>query len=306
MQATIYFELSSAGQRDALRRGLPAAERQTVISEIEERDLALAEIREDGTVHIDTDRQFPYQAFAFDTYPEPRSILDAMHERLAKQQAEDDEAVAQAIREYDAEVAKAQADLQYIPTTSRPVLKDTLKPRVASHPIWELYYERNEQAKARREAQRLAEQRAQQEKAAAKEAAKQAAIAAWVAEHGTPSQKARLADGMLCRDEIVSAIAKYVLDPIGPPEEKPVICDDNGHKYGREETTCLGEAEYSAWQALKARLPEGSTWSFERVTPCTREDDYGDDGDGLGAPYATATVTVPYGPFRFTRTIVLR
>src|SRR5579884_875888 len=227
MQATIYFELSSAGQRDALRRGLPAAERQTVISEIEERDLALAEIREDGTVHIDTDRQFPYQAFAFDTYPEPRSILDAMHERLAKQQAEDDEAVAQAIREYDAEVAKAQADLQYIPTTSRPVLKDTLKPRVASHPIWELYYERNEQAKARREAQRLAEQRAQQEKAAAKEAAKQAAIAA------------RLADGMLCRDEIVSAIAKYVLDPSGPPEEKPVICDDNGHKYGREETTCL-------------------------------------------------------------------
>jgi len=299
MQATVYFRLSHAGQRDALLRGLPAAERQTVISEIEERDLALAEIREDGTVHIDTDRQFPYQAFTFDTYPEPRSILDAMHARLAAQRAADDEAVAQALREYDAEVAKAQADPQYIPTTSRPVLKDGLKPRVASHPIWAIYCERSEQANAREEARREA-------KAAAKEAAKQAVIAEWVAQHGTPSQKARLADGMLCRDEIVSVIAAWVLDPIGPPEGEVAICDDNGHKCGREETTCLSEQAYSAWQTIKARLPEGSKWSFERVVPCARdEDSYDNDSASLGEPYAAVKIKVPYGPFRFVRTIAL-
>jgi hypothetical protein len=305
MQATVYFRLSSAGQRDALLRGLPAAAEQSLIAEIEERDLAIADIRSDGTVHIDTRGQFPYQRFAFDTYPEPRNILDAIHARLEEQRAEDEEAVAQAIREYDAEVAKAQADPQYIPTTSRAFLKEALIPRVESHPIWSIHQERNEQAKARLEAQRLDELRAQQEKAAAKEAAKQAAIAAWVAEHGTESQKARLADGMLCRDEIVAAIAAYVLDPIGPPEEEPEICDDKAHKCGREETTCLSEQAYSAWKALKAHLPEGSTWSFERVTPCTREGDDDYEGDGLGTPYATVTVSVPYGPFRFKRTVVL-
>jgi hypothetical protein len=268
-----------------LLRGLPAAREQSVVAEIGESELEFAAIAADGTVTITVDG-------LLDTYPNPQTILDAAREAREK-------AVSYIMADLTAEYERAIADSSYVP--SLPTAPPHLAGLVDNHPVSALYHERRAERLAREEAQREAREKA-------KEAAKQATIAEWVAEHGTASQKARLADGLLCRDEIVSAIAGYVLDPIGPPEGEVVICDDNDHMCGREEVACLSEAEYTAWQAIKAGLPEGSTWSFERVTPCvapcTEADAY--RGDGLGEPYATASITVPYGPFKFKRTIALR
>lgn len=98
MDATVYFALSTEGQQDALRRGLPAQAHQTVVTNIEVKDLRIATILKDGTIHIsaysvsDPSKEAPCGRLPFilmmNKVPgSPRQLLDSIHHELEAQQS---------------------------------------------------------------------------------------------------------------------------------------------------------------------------------------------------------------------------
>jgi len=142
--------------------------------------------------------------------------------------------------------------------------------------------------------------------AAAKEALKTAAIDAFVRASCPPVMIEQYDDGLLCRKTMLSLMATAALDACGLPAACPdsVVCDGRECPCGDYVVDCIPPAIYRAWKAFT--LPEGSTVEFRRVRDCNGTEEAWQDNDDRATPtYYVAIVTIPSGPFQFTRRIRL-
>lgn len=146
----------------------------------------------------------------------------------------------------------------------------------------------------------------------AKEDAKTAAIDAFVAGSGDIMIQQQYADGLLCRQTIVSRMATSALDSAGLPakSDDSTVCDDSDCPCHDNTVDCIPPAVYARWKALG--LPDDTTVAFHEVLNCTRDENgamrvnwNGDPEDQPGPVEYHAIVTVPSGPFQFTRRIKL-
>lgn len=153
----------------------------------------------------------------------------------------------------------------------------------------QLFLDRQAAARAQAEAERRAKEQAE----AAKEAAKQAYLDRWVREHGDELLRAQHADGLLCRRELLQRVAAWALAGL-PEEHKIALCEDRDCQCGLTDVGCLPTSVYPAWRDLRALLPEGTTWQFERARDCQQDQDS-----------YTALLQVPVGPFIFSRRVRL-
>ncbi len=144
----------------------------------------------------------------------------------------------------------------------------------------------------------------------AREDAKTEAIAAFVAASGDAMLIQQHKEGLLCRKTITSRMATAALDACGLPAAcpNPVVCDNNECPCGDSTVDCIPPDIYRTWKAFT--LPEGSTVEFHRVRNCLRTDGepyYNERGDAetAGSTEYDAVVTIPSGPFQFTRRVKL-
>ena len=101
-------------------------------------------------------------------------------------------------------------------------------------------------------------------KEAAKEAAKQEFLGNWIAGYGSQSQKARNAEGLLCRDEAIKALADATFTSVNGTayctDFRPCVdctCDDchddcETRYEVKDSVDCLNEVEYERLGNLKA------------------------------------------------------
>jgi hypothetical protein len=137
----------------------------------------------------------------------------------------------------------------------------------------------------------------------------------WIARQPDDKLRQQFADGLLSCQDAENLIAAAALDDLLGPAYDYRLCDVCYHRpsshphHGCEEweTQHLAADIYPAWQALKAKLPEGTKWSFYEVFPCLlkRLEQPSDPHEEVGALVYVAKLTVPVGPFRFERTILL-
>jgi hypothetical protein len=176
---------------------------------------------------------------------------------------------------------------------------------------------------------------ADESEAIAKEAVKTEAIAAFVAASGDALLIEQYAAGLLCRKAVISRMAAAALDAAGLPRkcEDPTVCDDSDCPCGDAVATCIPPEVYRRWKAIGPEvktaainpsltsmsgepvqvvshgpLPEGSTVEFHEVRECLKPEpgsyDTLDDGDETAGPTEYhAVVTIPSGPFKFTRRV---
>jgi hypothetical protein len=169
-------------------------------------------------------------------------------------------------------------------------------------------------------ARKCAEEKARKDAAdAALEQAKTDAIAAFVAASGDALLQQQYAEDLLCRKTVISRMANAALDAAGLPAECPdsVVCQDNDCPCGDSGVDCIPPAVYARWKHMQAppdpevnlpnprlMLPDGSTVEFRKVLNCTRDEDgVMDPEDQPGPTEYHALVTIPSGPFQFTRRI---
>ena len=166
--------------------------------------------------------------------------------------------------------------------------------------------------------------------AAAKEALKAAAIDAFVAASGDAWLIGQHKEGLLCRKTIISRMATAALDACGLPAACPdsIVCNNRECPCEDSTVDCIPPAIYRTWKAFT--LPEGSTVEFYRVRNCfqlyidhrdgtsSAAEDCGDErfrwaphhqpleaGETAGPTEYHAVVTIPSGPFQFTRRVKL-
>jgi len=126
----------------------------------------------------------------------------------------------------------------------------------------------------------------------AKEQAKIDFITAWTTEHGTESQRARLADGLLPRQEIIYEIANASADELGLPVEHMAEEDSV-----TEDLYSLDEASYGTYRRCAA---------IEGVTIDELHSETVTFDDGEIKTEISAVVHWTVGPFRFSRCVSLR
>ena len=135
-----------------------------------------------------------------------------------------------------------------------------------------------EAPRAEEAAQEAAHKAASDAAFAAKEQAKLAYLRTWIAEHGYESQRARSAEGLLCREEGTMALADAtfaVLEGFGNPlglsrytnAARPTpacdneACDAEGCKTDHSVTDsvdCLCAQQYARYDAIRTALPGAS------------------------------------------------
>jgi hypothetical protein len=324
MQVKITYMLSETAQRAAMAAtGQPVARTQTIEAEAALSDLDLFAIGPDGTVTLDMSvpshrhlnalvtgwSSSPLLWGAVQTY---ESLVAAIRAAYAARAAAAEAAAAKeaaklaAEADYDPALAASLGALQIVGVKDRVRRSPTAAPvhphalSVPSHqPL-------TRNALAAYHARAAAQRDERTAAAAAGEAAKLAAIAAWVAEHGTPLQQSRHKDGMLPRAEATELMAAWVMESHGvPAEDDRQICTDGSCPCSESEITALPECAYTAWVSLRKGLPDGYTVSFQRVKECPSRNEWGDcDADAVGC-HTAAYLTIPYGPFRFERQVVL-
>jgi hypothetical protein len=146
------------------------------------------------------------------------------------------------------------------------------------------------------------------------EKAKTDYINTWISENAEEIVQQQHADGLLSRSSAVSMIADAALDACLPPaaDTPPEACSDRDCPCGSQSVTCIPRRLYPKWRETRAKLPEGWTVEFTSRRDCLKSDDgyYDPRQDDpaaatAGPKYWTATVTIPCGPFHFTRTVKL-
>jgi hypothetical protein len=169
-------------------------------------------------------------------------------------------------------------------------------------------HEASEKARIAESDRRYREEKERKEtEQAALEERKTAAIAEWIAGCGDALLQQQQADGLLCRKTVISRMAEDALDATGLPAECPdsVVCDDNDCPCCDKVVDCIPPKIYACWKTFPA-LPEGSSVEWRRVRNCLKDEDgcYDHDrGESAGPVEYHANVTVPSGPFQFTRRI---
>jgi len=324
MQATVYFRLSTEGQRDALRRGLPAQAEQTINGEIGADDLQFFDISPAGDLAVATywRNNFPrvQSGYVHDFNTVPTSIDEALapFRARAKREAEI-KAAEKAKRQAEIEAWRAKpVEELFTPDPYRPGMLEaqtlhitsSLYPDLAAK-YGKLIEERNELLITMRNehnekvsAENRAKEQAKKDAEAAKEQAKKDYIADWVRRHTDEETQAQFAENLLDRKALIADIARAELSFL-PADFTYTICDDEVCKCYDRETSTLNRSQYAAWRKIKATLPEGSTHRFFIVAPCLKADD--DEGYRVepGPVIAVAHLSVPVGPFLFTRTVSL-
>jgi hypothetical protein len=329
MNAKITYLLTEQAQRDAMATtGVPVARQQMIEAEIPTGDLDLCSIAADGTPSLDMTvsshrhlnvlepgcwSSSPYQWGAVQTYESLIGALRAAYSARAAAQAAKAYAAQAAVTaeaEYDSALATALDALQDTAEADRvqhTPTRDPVHPRSLSVPSHQPLARTALDAYCARWAdQRAAEAAAAKAAEAAKEQAKLSAISAWVGTHGNYLTRARHADGLLHRAEAVRLMAEWVMDSYSVPDEDDrQICDERKCPCSESEITTLSEAAYEAWVAVREELPEDHTVTFWRVRECPTADEYGDRDEDACGHHTAAYISIPYGPFRFTRQIRL-
>jgi hypothetical protein len=145
----------------------------------------------------------------------------------------------------------------------------------------------------------------------AREQAKTAYIAEWIASNADADTQAQFADGLLCRSAAVALIANAAFVAAGVGEEiaDSVVCDNSDCPCQDKVLDCIPRRRiYPTWRTIKAGLPKASTAEFRKVRDCRREEvdrGYDDAADTAGPVYYAAIITIPHGPFSFTRRVRL-
>ena len=330
MTAKITYLLTEQAQRDAMgATGQPVARQQTIEAEIPTTDLDLFAIGGDGTPSLDmtvnSHRHLnvlregwcasPYQWGSLQTY---ESLVGALRAAYATRAAAKEAAAA-------AEQAKIQAEVKYDYTLADNLdalqatgkndwvrrtpdtHTDPVHPRSLSIPshmplartALAAYYDRWDE-------QRTAEAAAATAAEEVKEQAKLAAIATWVRDYGTLLQQARHADGLLPRAEATRLMADWVMASYSvPPEDDRQVCTERECPCSELEVTSLSESAYEVWADVRAKLPGNHTVTFWCVKECPPADEYGNRDESTTGTHTAAYITIPYGPFQFTRQIFL-
>jgi len=328
MNARITYCLTEAAQRDAMAAtGVPVARIQTIDAEIPTGDLDLFAIAADGTPSLDMSvpshrhlnvlvpgwSSSPYLWASTQSY---ESIIAHLRAAYAARDARDaaattaGQAAIAAEAEYDCTLAAALDALQVTAESDRvqrTPAADPVHPRRLSMPA-HMPLSRTAQAAycARWDGQRKAEAEAAAAAEQAKDAAKLAAISAWITRHGTLLQQARHADGLLPRAEATRLMAAWVMFQYSVPDEDDAqVCTHTDCPCSEFEYTSLPESAYEVWVAVRDGLPEDHTVTFWRVRECPPADEYGGRDGSTPSYHMAAYITIPYGPFQFTRQIRL-
>lgn len=138
-------------------------------------------------------------------------------------------------------------------------------------------------------------------------------IRRWISQQPDDRLRQRFADGLLSQLDAGNLIAAAVLDDLLGPACEYHVCDDCSRRHSladlqydceKWETHHLPADICPAWNALEANLPEGTEWKFYELFACLLKR-LEKPNDGVGKWIYVAKLTVPVGPFRFERTILL-
>jgi len=152
-------------------------------------------------------------------------------------------------------------------------------------------------------------------KAAAKEQAKLDYLRIWIAEHGTPSQIARSAEGLLCRDEAIGALSESTFAPLDgflryTNDSRPSPDCDREECDGEDcpvihtvvdTVDCLCELPYATYAAIRAAMP-GTTYVLRTHTA---QHDCDHEGSCACDSNYSCMVKVTVGPFILQREYAL-
>lgn len=303
MQATITYCLTEAAQRAQMAAtGQPVSRRQTVPEDIPVAPWLthlLVSVDKDGLVTADLDRTWGINEQGdIGGYPQTGVVYGELNAQPASG-VEALETVAARIAAKQEECKANYAVRQVELVTRRETERVQSEAREAKG------REVRDEASRRRNADAAIE--------AEKEAAKQEYIVTWIAALlAYPSVQQQFADGLLCRKDAVQLIADaaFAAAGVGDAFKCAEFCDVSECKCGESVIDCLPRSKYPAWQAIKAGLPEGYQVEFSRYRECLRAgmDRAGwcsEDGATAGAAQHLAKITIPHGPFKFTRTVEL-
>jgi hypothetical protein len=329
MQARVIFRLNEQGQIDAIKKNVCAQNLQTITGEIEDRDLPLLRVTPEGSIlgtsvslsnadmvaldihHVSASslNHYDYDLdLAFSVVPgSVREVLDAMHaakakreaERQAEKEKEEDKAKQRTLKEIallDTELQKISQDANYLALNQwgeySPI--GYAMRNHPGHPTVTAISERKRIHAEKDAAEKEAKKRAEEEK----EAAKSAYIREWIGLHGTESQKARLTENLLPRQEAVSAIAEHALNAEGLRDaDYPSVHCENDHegdelKHDITGLASLTDEQYTNYTRVKLQFPSAA------IEPVQMESWYqGCECELVAIPAAQVTVVV--GPFQF-------
>ena len=334
MQATITYLLTEQAQRAAMAAtGQPVARKQTMTIDITPEDLGLFPISETGEIRVDladTWRGWKTSALIEGGWTKdagtgkPQAniidppILEDVRKGLAlisereKQEAEitaTNTAHNQAVTEaaYQRLLADPAERLGGYGAQIRSYVGDVRSPAA-----W--WPEAHEGFRAEIERRRQLDKAERAATDAAKEAAKVTAINAWVAEHGTESQRARHAAGMLPRQEAIDGMVEAAfsagseLVQFHASDLEPSCSDEQCAEYECEVersvddyTDGLDAEKFARYEALRALFPDGTLALRKHAAwhNCRHDED-------CHSQYAvTCTVSVKCGPFTFGREYAL-
>lgn len=330
MICKIKYSLTEAAQRAAMvATGQPVPRTLEVSENVPEELLAspLAKIADDGSVEFDLAASHKLQStrwgirFSKQFDNQPANGVDAIKEFSAAMAAEQEsvhkedlataekEAIEKAKQDAANAAETAQAEAEFEAFLADP------SDRAAS------YYDATIHGRSFRLSARKAEMHveikrrtdadveAKAAEKATKEQAKLAYIADWIGKHGSESQRARIEDGFLCREEAISAIADQAFaaasglerhsDPI--PDCEYHSCEDCDLKTSIEpDDKCLNEEEYGRYSAVRAALPAASlsNWRHTASHDC--------EHDGCYNGYNRSVLAkLQVGPFSLKRRFAL-
>ena len=345
MQATITYLLTEQAQRAQMAAtGQPVARKQTIQIEVAAADLDLFPVNSDGLIVADLNdswnsvrRTLELGGLTVDA-PEKLSEIPAALRRGLAKRAELAQQEAELLIANGAH-NRAQTDLAYAAFVADPSARGDgwsngprkLVTDVRSPADW--WPEQHNLLVSEIERRNAADRAAAEAAKVAKEAEKQAYMDAWIVEltpemlyvplpgePGSPNNlrtlrnakdaekqfKQQYADGLLCREIVTGLIADaaFAAVEVGPAFAWST-CRNSGCPCGKSELACIPRHTYTNWASIKAKLPEGYTVQFLDVRPCPGEDFYCTDDSYTIKSVVCAKISIPCGPFTFTRTIEL-
>jgi len=321
MQATITYLLTEQAQRAQMTAtGQPVARKQVATVEVSAEDLELFPVSESGEIKVELDRGYETDlmvklkaggmdgrqnhsslyAYTPDQINNIAATLRVGLVKLAENQERDKALLAENGRKNRERTEAAYRAFLADPTARIKSARDVVE--AVSPAAWwpENHAEFVAEIARRNKADRDAEDVAK----AAKEAAKQSYIAAWVAANGDELTRAQFDDGLLCRETLISMIADAAFTAAGVGATyRYTICDNMRCPCGKEKLACIPPSDYAKWSVIKAKLPESATVEFLGITPCPGDEGY--ESEDNPEAVICAKITIPHGPFSFTRTIEL-
>ena len=333
VNVTAFFRLSEAGQKAAVLAGLSAAKNQAIAGPLPVEHLNLCRIMDDGSVLLpsftlygDDAKRFglgplypvntPGSSFNLSFSEVPAGPLDvaiamagflaAEAASLAQQKAEEQARREKYEAEYDAWIARLQADLDAsdaIPQLNRP-----------SGVQWSWDAESNEPVAVEIRRRRAAKAAAEEQAKADAAAAKTTFVRSWLVGHGTPDQVERFDADLLDEDEYLDAMKDAVFAPLAKfnlyekisGQEVRSEVDDPDDQYSEvkaifrsQPATTLTSPQWATLKAMRAALPDAT------IEPKTHEGSLDSDNVGWVASRDSALATIQYGPFEFRRDFAL-